>query len=82
MNVIMTSDIDCFDEIMEIPEMIKNETVVKTLDTYKVVSPYIGQTNTFREYIVATDKVDTIDLVSMVMCVRYCINQINVQGCE
>ena len=43
-NVVARQDFKCFDEIMEIPNALENETVIKTYEVYTVIGPYVSET--------------------------------------
>ncbi|XP_070576259.1 uncharacterized protein [Ptychodera flava] len=61
-NVYVTQGVDCLEDLMEIPDLVENETPAKTFNVYHDIGPFIENTHTFRLMSVVVDQVDTIDL--------------------
>ncbi|XP_070545802.1 uncharacterized protein [Ptychodera flava] len=62
MNVVATSGVDCFDELMALPDIIKDMTPIKIFPTYMVVGPYIGKSKTSRSVVVFEDDLESKNL--------------------
>ncbi|XP_070576266.1 uncharacterized protein [Ptychodera flava] len=61
-DTLQTQGVPCFDELMEIPKLIENETPGKTFTVYQGIGSFIGDTSTFRTFAVLEEAVDKIDL--------------------
>ncbi|XP_070576264.1 uncharacterized protein [Ptychodera flava] len=61
-NTLITQGVPCFDELMEIPKLLENETPGKTFTVYQDIGPFIGDTSTFRIMAVLEEEVDKVDL--------------------
>ncbi|XP_070581585.1 uncharacterized protein [Ptychodera flava] len=61
-NGIATPGVDCFDEVLALPDKIKDMTPTKIKMTYVAVGPYIGETKTFRLVGVLEDELENVDL--------------------
>ncbi|XP_070545941.1 uncharacterized protein [Ptychodera flava] len=65
-NMVATAGVDCFEDLMVLPEKLKGLTPVKTFQLYTVSGPFIGKSKTHRAVSVLADEVDTIDLGSKI----------------
>ncbi|XP_070546386.1 uncharacterized protein [Ptychodera flava] len=61
-NILATPGVDCFDDLMVLPDKIKGMTPIMTFHDYMVVGPYIGNSKTFRAVAVVEDRLESIDL--------------------
>ncbi|XP_070546156.1 uncharacterized protein [Ptychodera flava] len=61
-NVVITDELECFDELMDLPDKLRDLNLVRTFQVYLVSGPYIGKSKTHRYVAVLADQVDTIYL--------------------
>ncbi|XP_070574323.1 uncharacterized protein [Ptychodera flava] len=61
-NVVITQGVECPDDVVEIPELVKNKTPAKAFHVYHNIGPFIESTSSFRLTSVVADKVDKINL--------------------
>ncbi|XP_070546124.1 uncharacterized protein [Ptychodera flava] len=62
MTGVATPGVDCFDELMALPDKIKEMTPIKIYRMYTVVGPYIGKSKSFRVVQVVEDELENREL--------------------
>ncbi|XP_070546401.1 uncharacterized protein [Ptychodera flava] len=62
LNGVATPGVDCFDELLALPDKIKDKTPIKTYLNYMVIGPYIGKSKASRFVQVAEKELEHIDL--------------------
>ncbi|XP_070546402.1 uncharacterized protein [Ptychodera flava] len=62
MNAMVTPGVDCFEDLLALPDKIKDRTPSKSYPTYMVAGPYIGKSKTFRIVSVVEEEIENVDL--------------------
>ncbi|XP_070581586.1 uncharacterized protein [Ptychodera flava] len=61
-NIVLSPGVDCFDELLALPDKIKDMTPTKTYPNYMVSGPHIGKSKSFRVVAVVEDELENVDL--------------------